>query len=188
MLESKVRSGTPLSRQRAVTRFACWQAHRPSLRRRCDVRPFLHLHSGDELVGTVLGAEQRGLAFFGVKPLLAKRVDNVWLMRNENRVGARRRCGAEQLAKSLAAATVLVRRNHETALSKICGLLDILEARDDRSLVGSVILAGKDLADRNPGPKERVAESLCQCFAVVIQISLGRDVVEIERIGVRLIR
>src|SRR5690242_4890798 len=108
--------------QRAVTRFACSQAHRPSLRRRCDVRPFLHLHSGDDLVGTVRGAKQRGLALFDIEPLLSERVDNVWLMRNENGVGARRRRGRKQLAKSVAAAAVLVRRYHETALSKICGL------------------------------------------------------------------
>ena len=31
--------------------------HRASLRRRGEVRPFFHLHSGDELVATVLGAE-----------------------------------------------------------------------------------------------------------------------------------
>jgi hypothetical protein len=31
--------------------------HRPSLRRRGEARPFFHLHSGDELVATVLGAE-----------------------------------------------------------------------------------------------------------------------------------
>src|SRR5262245_34210561 len=152
----------------AVTRSACSQAHRPSLRRRCDTRPFLHLYSGDELVGTVLGAEQRGLALLDIEPLLAERVDNVWLMRNEDRVGARRRCGREQLAKSVAAAAVLVRRYHETALSKICGPLDILEARDDRGLVGSVVLACKHLADRDPGLKERVAKGLCQCFALVI--------------------
>src|SRR5262245_17101369 len=88
----------------AAPRSTCSQAHRPSLRRRCDVRPFLHLHSGDDLVGTVLGAEQRGLALFDIEPLLAERIDNVRLMRNENRVGARRRRGAEQLAKSLATA------------------------------------------------------------------------------------
>src|SRR5689334_1707748 len=152
----------------AVTRFACSQAHLPSLRRRCDTRPFLHLHSGDELVGTLLGAEQRGLALFDIEPLLPERVDNVWLMRNENRVGARRRCSREQLAKCVAAAAVLVRRYHETALSKICGFLDILETRDDRSLVGPVVLACKHLADRNPCLKKRIAKGLCQCFAVVI--------------------
>jgi hypothetical protein len=31
--------------------------HRALLRRRGEVRPFFHLHSGDELVATVLGVE-----------------------------------------------------------------------------------------------------------------------------------
>src|SRR5262249_21398672 len=57
-----------------------------------------------------------------------------------------------------------------------------------RSLVGSVVLAGKDFADRNPGLTDGVAESLCQDFALIIEISLGRYIVEVERIGVRLIR
>jgi hypothetical protein len=52
----------------------------------------------------------------------------------------------------------------------------------------SVVLAGKDFADRNPGLTDGVAESFCQGSALVIEVSLGRDVVEVERIGVRLIR
>src|SRR5512144_2267478 len=170
------------------TRPAYSQAHRPSLRRRGDMRPFFHLHAGDELVATALGAEEGGLAFFDVKPILAESIDDVRLVRNENRVGARRRYGAEQLVKSVDAAVILVRRHHETALGNICGLLDILEARDDRGLVCSVVLAGIDLADRNPGLTDGVAESLRQGLALVVEISLGRSVVEVERIGVRLIR
>src|SRR5215467_16357516 len=100
---------------------------------RCDVRPFLHLHSGDELVATVLGTEERGLSLFDVEPVLAERIDDVRLVRNEDRVGARRRCSAEQLVKSVDAAVVLVWRHHETALGNIYDLLDILEASDRRS-------------------------------------------------------
>src|ERR1700755_1807930 len=83
--------------------------HRPSLRRRGDARPFFHLHASDELVATVLGTEERGLALFDVEPILAERIDDVRLMSNENRVGATHRCGAEQLVKGVDAAVVLVR-------------------------------------------------------------------------------
>ena len=150
--------------------------------------PFFHLHASDELVGTALGAEEGGLAIFNVKPILAESIDDVRFMCNENRVGARRRCGAEQLVKSVDAAVVLVRRHHETALGNVCGLFDILEARDDRGLVCSVVLAGIDLADRNPRLMHGVAESLCQGLALVVEISLSRDLVEVEWISVRLIR
>ena len=67
---------------------------RPSLHRRRDVRPLFHLHAGDELVATVIGPEDRGLALFDVEPVLAERIDDVRLVRNENRVGAGTRCGA----------------------------------------------------------------------------------------------
>src|SRR5689334_18094784 len=119
--------------------------------RRCDARPFFHLHSGYELVAAVVRAEDGGLALFDVEPVLAERIDDVRLVRDENRVGAGPRCGAEQLPKGLDTTVVLVRRHHETALGDVCGLLDLFEARDDGSLVGSVVLAGKDLADGNSG-------------------------------------
>jgi hypothetical protein len=61
-----------------------------SLRRRGEMRPFFHLHSGDELVGTALGAEKGGFALFDVKPILAESIDDIRLVRNKNRVGARR--------------------------------------------------------------------------------------------------
>src|SRR4051794_29396761 len=109
-------------------------------------------------------------------------------MRNENRVGARPGGGAEQLAKGVAAAVVLVRRHQETALGDICGLLDILQPGNDPGLVRSVVLAGIDLADGNSGLTDRLPESLCRGLAFLVEISLGSDVVEIQRIGISLIR
>src|SRR5262249_59149636 len=110
---------------------------RSSLRHRGDVGPFFHLHASDELVGTALGAEEGGLALFDVKPILAESIDNVRLVRNQNRVGAGRRCGGEQLAKSVDAAVILVWRHYETAPRNICGLLHIFVDRDDRGLLCS---------------------------------------------------
>src|SRR5262249_28047478 len=123
-----------------------------------------------------------------VEPILAERIDDVWFVRNENRVGARRRCGGQQLPKSLGAAVILIRRNHKPALRNVCGLLDMLEPGNHPGLVRSVVLAGIDLADWNAGLTDGVAESLCQGLSLIVQVPLGRDVIEIERIGVRLVR
>ena len=65
---------------------------RPSLHRRRDARPFFHLHAGNEFVATVLGPKDRGLALFDVEPVLAERINDVRLVRNENRVGYRAAC------------------------------------------------------------------------------------------------
>ena len=67
------------------------------LRRRRDAGPFFHLHPGDELVAAVLRAEDRGLAFLHVEPVLAERIDDVGLVRDQNGVGPGLRRGAEQL-------------------------------------------------------------------------------------------
>ena len=146
------------------------------------------MQAGDQDVLAVLGTEERSLALFYVEPILAERIDDVRLVRNENRIGAWHRCSAEQLAKSVDAAGVLVRRYDQTAFGNIRGLFDVLEPGDDRSLIGSVVLAGKNAANRYSGLTDGVAESLRQSFALVIEISLRRDVIEVERIGVGLIR
>jgi hypothetical protein len=89
-----LRAGSEIHVPRQMRRLHTPQAPaRPSIRRRTDVGPFFHLHASDELVGTALGAEEGGLAFFNVKPILAESIDDVRFMCNENRVGARRRCG-----------------------------------------------------------------------------------------------
>ena len=58
------------------------------IRGKRDARPFIHFHPGDELVAAVLGPEERCLTFFHVEPILAKRIDDVRLVRDENGVGA----------------------------------------------------------------------------------------------------
>src|SRR6516162_9264806 len=112
------------------------------LRRHRDAGPFVHLHPGQELVAAVLRAEDRSLAFFHVEPILAERIDDVRLVRDENGVGAWLRGGTDHLAKSIYAAVVFVRRHHETAFGEVGGLLDILKASNHRRLISSVVLAG----------------------------------------------
>ena len=69
-------------------------ATRPSLRRRSDTRPFVHLHAGDQLVAAIRRAEDRSLTLLHVEPVLAERLDNVRLVRDEYRIGVSRRCRA----------------------------------------------------------------------------------------------
>jgi hypothetical protein len=47
------------------------------------VRPIRHLHAGDQDVFAVLGPEHRRLAFLHVKPILAERVADVRLVRDQ---------------------------------------------------------------------------------------------------------
>ena len=51
------------------------------------------------LSSVVLGAEDRGFTLFDIEPILAERIDDVRIVRNENRVGARGRCGAQHSSR-----------------------------------------------------------------------------------------
>ena len=55
-------------------------------------------------------------------------------------------------------------------------------------LVSAVIFAGIDLSDGNAGLTKPITEGLRQRLALVVQIALGGDVVEVKRIGIGLIR
>jgi hypothetical protein len=57
---------------------------------RCETRPFIHLHAGDELVAAVLGTEDRRLALLDVEPVLAQGIDDVGLVRDVIRLSSRR--------------------------------------------------------------------------------------------------
>ena len=106
-------------------------------------------------------------------------------MRDENGVGARlRQCG-QQRAKRLGATIVLVWRYDEATFGEIRRLFDILKTCKHGGLVAAVIFAGIDLADRHADLTQRIAKLLCQRLALVVQIALGGDIVEIEWIGIR---
>jgi hypothetical protein len=57
---------------------------------RCEgnVRPRVHLYACNERVAAVLGAEDRCLTLSHIEPVLAQTIDDVWLMGDENGVGA----------------------------------------------------------------------------------------------------
>jgi len=78
-------------------------------------------------------------------------------------------------------------RHDEATFGQIRGLLDVRETGNRRGFVGAVEFAGVDLADRNAGLAQRLAEGPCERLAVVIEIALRGNVLEIERVGVGLI-
>src|SRR6516165_4770374 len=59
---------------------------------------------------------------------------------------------------------------------------------EHRGLIGTVILARVDRTDRNASLTQSSPKLLGKHLALIIEVSLGRDVVEIERISVGLIR
>src|SRR6476469_2522498 len=69
--------------------------------RRRDPRPFIHLHPRHEFIAPVSGAEERGLAFPDIEPILAERIDDIRLVRDQDRVRAWLRRGAQHLAERL---------------------------------------------------------------------------------------
>ena len=77
------------------------------------------------------------------------------------------------------ATIVLVWRYDEATFGEVSRLFDILKTGKHGGLVAAVIFAGIDLADRHA--------DLTQRIALVVQIALGGDIVEIEWIGIRLV-
>ena len=108
-------------------------------------------------------------------------------MCDENSVGAWLGQRGEQRTKRFGTAIVLVWRHDEAAFGEIRRLFDILKTGEHGGLVAAVIFAGVDLADRDADLTQRIPELLCKHFALVVQIPLGGDVVEIERVSVRFI-
>src|ERR1700722_8903835 len=153
-----------------------------------NARPLVHLDAGNELVATIGGTEDRGLAFLDVEPILAERCDDVRLMGDEDRIGMILRRDGEHLSEGSGTPVVLVRRDDQPTLGQISRLLDVRETGDDGGLKGAVIFAGIHLADGNAGLTQRVTERLRQRLALVVQITLSRDVVEVKRVGVGLVR
>jgi hypothetical protein len=62
---------------------------------RGDTGPFIHLNARQQLIGAIVRSKDRGLALFYVEPVLAQRGNDVWIVRDENSVGARLRRYAE---------------------------------------------------------------------------------------------
>jgi hypothetical protein len=155
------------------------------LRPRCGA--IHHLHARDERVSAVRRPEDRGFTLLHLRPILAERIDDVRRMRHEYRVGARLRRRAEQFAEGLGIGDVLVRRCGGFAIGEVGCFLDVLEPGQRRRLVGTVEPARINLADGNPDLAERVPECHSRGLALVVEIALSRDIVEVDRLGIGLV-
>src|SRR5580692_12082292 len=108
-------------------------------------------------------------------------------MGDEDRIGVILWRHGQHLSERSGTPVVLVRRDDQAALSQVGRLLDVRETGDNGRFIGAVIFAGVDLADGNTGMAQRLAESLRQRLALVVQITLSSDVVEVKRIGIGLV-
>src|SRR5260370_12979273 len=54
--------------------------------RRREAWPFVHLHARYQLIAALLGTEDRGFAFLHIEPVLAERIHDVRLVRDDQRV------------------------------------------------------------------------------------------------------
>jgi hypothetical protein len=165
---------TPSSKPSRVTGQSAELVFR-LLRSLDDARPDRHLQARDQDVLAVLGAEEQSLALLYVEPILSERIDDVRPVSIENGICTVFRVCRQQLAQRFGAAIVLVGADNEAAFSRIQSLLDIREIGEGRSLIGAIKLA------------ERRAEGPCERLAAVVEIALRGSVVEIERVGIRLI-
>src|ERR1700733_14194257 len=109
-------------------------------------------------------------------------------MGDEDRIGVILWRHGQHLSERSRTPVILVRRDDQAALSQVGRLLDVRETGDNGRFIGAVIFAGVDLADGNTGMAQRLAESLRQRLALVVQITLSSDVVEVKRIGIGLVR
>src|SRR4051794_5405755 len=60
----------------------------PTLFRRGDARPFIHLYARDHCIRTAVRLKDRRLAFLDVKPIPAKSIDDVGLVRDDHHIAA----------------------------------------------------------------------------------------------------
>src|SRR5262245_31871379 len=153
-----------------------------------ELRPVLHLHACHKFIIATLGFENRRFAFLHIEPVLAEGVDYVGPMRDEESVFAFFGHPRQHVTKCGGAPVIFVGRHDETTLGQVGCLLDILEPGEDCRLKGSMEIAGVDVTDRNADLTDRVAKCLRQLFALLVEIALLGDVIEIEGVGISLIR
>src|SRR4029077_9342266 len=82
---------------------------------RGDTGPFIHLNARQQLITAIVRSKDRGLALFYVEPIFAQRGNDVWIVRDENSVGARLWRRGEQRAKRVGTAIILVGRYDQAA-------------------------------------------------------------------------
>src|SRR4051795_11000792 len=105
-------------------------------------------------------------------------------MRDKEIVLAALGCPRQHGAECSSSPVVLIWSHHETALCQVDCPLDVLEPCQHGRLVGAIELARVDLPNGQTEPENRVAERLGQFLALIVEISLFRDVIEVEGIDI----
>ena len=108
-------------------------------------------------------------------------------MGDEDGIGAGARRGAKQLGKGFRAAAVHLGRLRRPGIGQVRRLRDVVEPGQGGGFVGAVELAGVDVTDRRADLPQRFAERPCRRLALVAQIALSAEIVEIDRLGVDLV-
>src|SRR5262245_54117094 len=94
----------------------------------------------------------------------------------------------QHFAECLGSPVIFIWRHHEAALRQVDCFLDVLESCSEGRLVSAIELACIYLPDRKTDLADCIAKRLCQLLALVVEVSLLGDVIEIEWIGIRLVR
>ena len=171
----------PVSSQAAIS-SGLWVT-----RGRGDPRPIIHLDTREQAIVASFRFEDGCLAFLDVEPVLAKRIDDVWLMRDEYDVRAAVGRPAQHAPQCFRPPVVLVWRDHEASFGQIGRRLDILKTRQHCILVCAIKLARVDPPDRNTCCANRVAKGPGEFLALVIEVALLGYVGEMERIYIGLV-
>ena len=161
---------------------------RPLLDGNGELRPILHLHTRHQLILATLRFEDRRFAFLHIEPLPPQGVDNVGLVRDKDAVFALFGRMRQHLAKGRGSPAIFVRRHNETALRQIDSLLNVFKSRQDRGLISSIEVACVDFTNGDTKLVDCIAKLFGQLLTLLVEVPLPGDVIEIERVGIGLIR
>src|SRR5437879_7523574 len=151
-------------------------------------RPLVGLHASDQRVVAVsVGLEDRRLSLLHLEPVLTKRVDDVRLVGDDQRVRARIRYCGDDGPKRPRPAVVLVWADYLAAFGHVGCSLGLLSADQPGRLHGPVEPTRVRFADRHPSGFEYFTNRLCISAALVIQLALLGDVPLVQWIRVRLL-
>ena len=131
--------------------------------------------------------KNRRFAFFYLEPVFAERVEDVGLVRHDERVFACGRHNAGQFPESFRPAIVFDGRHDETAFGDIQCRTHFTAAHQLASLDRPIEFAGVDVTELDAKLLEGGADLLRNINAAGAEHSLLRNVVMGERIGIRLI-
>jgi hypothetical protein len=151
-------------------------------------RPVLHLHACHEPILAVLGLENRRFAFLHIEPLPAESINDVRLVCDEEGIFAQLCRLRQHVPKCGGSPSILVGRNNEATLRQVDALPDVLKSGEHRRFERAIKIARVDFADRDVDPSDCITKRFSQRLALVVEVTLLGDVLEIEGVGIGLIR